>query len=402
MRSVLRRNKQAVSPVVATLMLVLVAVGTSAGLYLWLSGWQNSVQDDIGAPAPQASITIGGSSTVFEFTKAAVPLFELSQPGIKVDFQSGGSGAGVLSICHGVVDIGSASRYVKSSEFAVCPDLDNDGVKDVGQPDLREITLAFDAVVPVTNTANAHGLQRMDRIALQEIYCINSGSPTFTTPGDYSTLSFPAGSGCTSKIASWYQMDDSTGGGWGGDGNGKIDWDELPNTLCAAAGSFPIATPAIGTCTGAGVAIVTYDRLDAGGTSEVATQQLFGFSGSQLESVGINANQQGEGNQGVQAKLATDAHGLGFTSFGGANNDASMKTYSFSITTTAAGPTAISAFVTASPATIKNASFAGSRPIQYVTIGEPTGDIARYIDFVLGPDINQQICIIADFVSIYA
>src|SRR5271170_6129630 len=102
---------RAVSPVVATLILILIAVAAAAALYLWLVSWQGSVTGTIGTTGPQATVTIGGSTSVYPFEQAAVTQFQQNQTDIAISVNQGGTGAGMLAVCHGSVDIGAASTF---------------------------------------------------------------------------------------------------------------------------------------------------------------------------------------------------------------------------------------------------------------------------------------------------
>jgi ABC-type phosphate transport system substrate-binding protein len=56
----------------------------------------------------------------------------------------------------------------------------------------------------------------------------------------------------------------------------------------------------------------------------------------------------------------------------------------------------------ASATNIKDLSYGGARVLEVLTKGAPTGDVARFIDFILSPQVNTQICAATGFVSIYA
>jgi phosphate transport system substrate-binding protein len=312
----IQKDTHAVSPIVATLMLVLVSVGGSASYYMWQTGWQKDVEDKAsGAGEFKDSLSIGGSSTVYEFTAIAAEWFEVANPGYKVSYQSGGSGAGVASVGKGIVDIGSASRFVKDSEHAKYPDLNGDGSKDRGH-NLVTHTVAWDAVVVVT--ANPAAPDNITRSDLFEIY------------------------------------------------NGT-------------------------NMHGFGAAV---DRSDASGTEEVFAELVLDLGTSTLEEAGIETGHSYPGNQELIAALIANPDWIGFTSYGMAK-ETSLKILDFQGTDDPEP-------VTPSEDTIMDGTYDGARPINYITVDEPTGDIAEYINFCLAPRNNQDIAEEAGYISIYA
>jgi len=77
-----------------------------------------------GAPAPASgelsgSITEAGSTTVQPIAEKLADVFTQMHPKVTVTIQGGGSSVGVKSASDGTVDIGAASRELKSSEPAL-------------------------------------------------------------------------------------------------------------------------------------------------------------------------------------------------------------------------------------------------------------------------------------------
>jgi phosphate transport system substrate-binding protein len=335
-----RKSIKAVSPIVATLMLVLVSVGTAGAFYLWQTGWQGDIQDNAAhSGTVKPSLTIGGSSTVYDFTAVAVEYFEAVNPDYRISYQSGGSGAGVAAVGTGAIDIGSCSRPVKQREYDAYPDLDQDGEKDFGKA-LVQTIVGYD-LVAVCVGSSSHGLLDINQSTLYDLYATNGGLSGHTSTLDTDT-------------------------------SGSVEWDELPIQPNSAT-----------MCTGTG-AINLYDRAEHGGTEETFCDKVLGIDESTLEAHGINVNHE-TGNQNLIAAIVADADGLGFCALGQAIAvGADMVDFEG---------------VTADPA--NKDSYAGTRPLCYVTIGEPKGDIKLYIDFCLSPDMNQKINHEADYISLY-
>jgi phosphate transport system substrate-binding protein len=70
-----------------------------------------------------ATITVGGSTTVQPLADKWAKAFEAKNPEGKVIVQGGGSSAGVKGCAQGILDIGAASRELKSSETSQYPEL---------------------------------------------------------------------------------------------------------------------------------------------------------------------------------------------------------------------------------------------------------------------------------------
>ncbi len=312
----LKKQAYAVSPVIATLMLVLVSVGSAGAFYVWQSGWQKDVSGKAGGADLQDALTIGGSSTVYEFTAVAAPMFEAENPNFKISFQKGGSGSGVASVGTGIVDIGSASRAVKASEFSKYPDVDGITGKDIGK-DLMVHTVAYDAVVVIANGQT----------------------------GDVTTA----------NLLAMYNTTDATGApAW---------YDRATWTTC--------------------------DRSDASGTEEVFVELILGLDGSELEEfTDYAANTSVGSNQEMISELG-NANTVGFTSYGMAK-DSDLGDNILSLNS-----------VAPSESSIMGDTYDGARPINYITIGEPSGAIKQYIDFVLGPQANQDICELCGYITLY-
>jgi len=119
----LRQNEDAVSPIVATLVLIVVAVVGAVAVGTIMGTFSNDVADqtNVGDVAGSSSyeILIGGSTTVQPVSELLGKAFMAENGGVKINVQGGGSGVGVTSAKMGIVDIGAASRPVDDSELTV-------------------------------------------------------------------------------------------------------------------------------------------------------------------------------------------------------------------------------------------------------------------------------------------
>lgn len=120
-------DEAGVSPIVATLVLVVVAIAGAAAVGTIMGSFSNEVSDQasVGDSADAASIELylGGSSTVYPVAVALAEEYMDVNPGIKVDVQSSSSGTGVAAAGMNLVDIGAASRGIDPAELEKYPDL---------------------------------------------------------------------------------------------------------------------------------------------------------------------------------------------------------------------------------------------------------------------------------------
>jgi len=437
------REGRAVSPVVATLILILVAVAAAAALYLWLVAWQGGVTSSIGSPTAQYTVTIGGSTSVYPFTAVAVTQFQQNNSNIVISNNQGGTGAGMLAVCHGSVDIGMSSSLQTVA-----------GLQTNDQCPASTVitTVAYDAVDIVVPSANTHQLQSMSSDTLALIYEGTSTAPTLLTTTDNGQSI----SGGILNVAPW-----ST--------HAALSWNQIPACVFAAAtcggvttaGALPIS---MSTSIGAGVAcagnaglicenagaspcgfsvcaggannvIKTVDRSDASGTTQTFEARLLGatsasafastFAGLGFSGCGSNnliadcgyvATLHGNGNPGVISSVAGSPDALGYASDGLARtsgsgvalvafnnvNQAACATTGCSngaVLPTLGATGTISAGIKVSATT---ANYAGWRPFEYVTTNTPTGEVQRFIQFVMDPANNQNFASESSEVSIYS
>jgi len=106
-------NEMAVSPIVATLVLIVVAVigavavGTIMGTFSSQVSKQASASQAASASATE--ILVAGSTTLLPAELNLQTDYQKINPGIQVNVQGGGSGAGVASVASGISDIGASS-----------------------------------------------------------------------------------------------------------------------------------------------------------------------------------------------------------------------------------------------------------------------------------------------------
>jgi phosphate transport system substrate-binding protein len=344
----LRKDKLGVSPIVATLMLVLVTIGAAVGFYVWFSGWQKSITDDTGGVETQASMKIGGSTTVYEFSVVGVEMFEAKDPSYKIDVQKGGSGAGIKAVGEGSIDLGSSSKPIPAADL-------------VTYPDLQQHLIAYDFVVPIVKSG--HSLVSMNETVMKAIWDCNGLKSGFAAPA-------------------WLSP--------GGDN--LYQWNEIP------AQSTAMTPPCTETST-----IVLLDRNDESGTEGTFLEKVIDCgSYTSLEAYGITATHM-TSNQEMMASVAGDGKYLSVGAWGLAKqsvNGCKIPGFTGDSVTVTGAQMLDNTYVSSN---VKSGAFAniGGRGIYYITNGEPQGAVKMYLDFVMGPAVNQEICLESGYISIY-
>jgi flagellin-like protein len=453
-RMLSHKQKQAVSPVVATLILILVAVAAAAALYLWLNGWQTGITSGIGTPGAHASVTIGGSTSVFPFDAAAVTQFEQNNSNVVISNNQGGTGAGMLAVCAGQVDIGAASTFETLTGLETN---DNCPVTTV------ITTVAWDAVEPIIATANPHQIGSMSFDTYALIWDGASVTTPTLVPTTFNGVSIAAG---ILNVAPW-------------NNHAALQWGQIPAcvngaTTCmgvTTAGALPIA---LGTSIGAGAAcagnaalvcanagaspcgftvcaggsvafpatdlIKTVARSDASGTTQTFEARLlgatsatafasstanlgFGGCGSNniIADCGLTATTASNGNPGVIASVAASQDSIGYASdglvralgsgvsfvdFNGVGQTACATSACANggviPSLGATGTISYGAQLEEAKAIGSNIPFAGVRPFQWVTTNTPAGEVEQLLNWVMDPANNINVAADTAEVSVYS
>jgi len=437
---------RAVSPVVATLILILIAVAAAAALYLWLVSWQGSVTGTIGTTGPQATVTIGGSTSVYPFEQAAVTQFQQNQTDIAISVNQGGTGAGMLAVCHGSVDIGAASTFQTLT-----------GLETADQCPATTVinTIAWDAVDVIVPTANTHGLVSMSWDTLTAVYDHASTTPATLVATSIDTVSTAA---APLNVAPFNSL--AT----------PLEWANVPacvlNTVACGGALNPTetiattVTPGSGIACAAGVdicangagaspcgftvcagpfvgaastdAIKVVARSDASGTTQTLEARLFGAtsatafatttaglgfggcgSNNILADCGMTIPTTANGNPGVITAVGGSADALGYASdglaraagsgvlflpFEGVGQSAAVNP---SLGTT--GSISYGAqLIQGATLTVSQVPYAGVRPFQWVTTTAPSGEVEQLLTWVLDPANNLNVAADTGEVSVYS
>jgi flagellin-like protein len=447
-RRLRRGETRAVSPVVATLILILIAVAAAAALYLWLVAWQGNITGGIGQPTAQSTLSIGGSTSVYPFSSLAATWYEQNNSDVVISDNQGGTGAGMLAVCSGNVQIGAASTPETVTGLQT-----SDGCP--ATPGITVTTIAYDAVDVVVASTNSHGLLSMNWDTLTLIYDrASTTTPTLVALSiDGVTIStitgYPAGpltwadipaavlNAPVGTLAASPEVAESAGAGTGG-------------AACAAPYAADICAVTPGTsatpcgfsiCASGGAAIVPVERSDASGTTQTFEAKLMsatsatGFAGSfsalgysgcgsnnLLSDCGISVATQENGNPGVLGAVASNPNAIGYASDGLARTftgigaagivpfDAAGQQGALVVTT--GSTVAYGAVVPTTGATgtiaagIESSStvnqYSGWRPFEFVTLQPPTGEAQRFIEFITDPANNLNLATATGEVSLYS
>jgi phosphate transport system substrate-binding protein len=347
----LKEDAEAISPIVATLMLVLIAVAAASAFYIWESGWQNQQSEQLqNNDINSGNLIVSGSTTVNEFMNYAAPAFMEQNTAIKLTVDSVGSGAGLKALAAGSADIAMISNTVAGE----------DATFKANHPTTVETTIGYDAIAVIVSSKalTDHGLSAADlnmtKWIAQQVY---GAQDTCDTWGELIVLM---------------------------SGNTTTSTDAAPLNI--------------------------HYRADASGTADAFATKYIGVdkffaTADFVADAAIAANNLigSTGNTGMITDVAADGNAIGFTSYGMVSNSGG------SVVASSYGSTVVTANqVDPTTATIKDGvnkvagGYGVTRPLVLVTLGEPTGIVGQFVDFCKNSANNINFCKSTGYVSIYA
>ncbi|WP_321428493.1 substrate-binding domain-containing protein [uncultured Methanolobus sp.] len=293
-------DEAGVSPIVATLVLVVVAIAGAAAVGTIMGSFSSDVAEDasVGDATSAASteLLIAGSTTVQPVSELLAEAYMEDHQGVKITVQGGGSGAGVSSVAMGISDIGAASRAVKDSE------LDK-------YPDVQTHQIGGSAVVIIANDAMIGGALNTTNVTAADLQALYNGS--------VSTL--------------------------------------------------------------AGVTVTPYQRAESSGTEDTFVD----FIGED-----ISDDVEGAvGNGGVLAAVQDDTAGVGFVDFGYADGADDIFMVGVKNDNAEFGPEDITASNIKKEFGAEDEYYLHdlTRPLNYLTNGEPTALEQSFLNFAMSP-----------------
>lgn len=181
-------DEAGVSPIVATLVLIVVAIAGAAAVGTIMGSFSSDVSENANAGDTQAAsateLAVAGSTTVQPVAEILAEAYMKDHPGVKINVQGGGSDAGITATNNDLVDIGMASKTVSTVDY----------------PEITVHTIGYSAVVPIINCATEPtGNVNITAAALRIAYgnLTASGTYQLTVPAASGTITAGAGTAFT-------------------------------------------------------------------------------------------------------------------------------------------------------------------------------------------------------------
>jgi len=169
-------NEMAVSPIVATLVLIVVAVigavavGTIMGTFS--SSVSKQVQTGQAASASETDVLIAGSTTLQVAMQNVSSDYMNANPDVKITVEGGGSGAGISGVANNIIDIGMFSQVMDANQLAA-------------YPTLQQFVVGYGGVVGIANSAET-GIKPLGQADWAKMY--NTGVLAANAPTDITGL----------------------------------------------------------------------------------------------------------------------------------------------------------------------------------------------------------------------
>ena len=174
-----RMNREmAVSPIVATLVLIVVAVigAVAVGTIMGTFSSDVSKQASAGqaASASSTNILFAGSTTIQPAMNLVAADYMAANPGVKITVQGGGSGAGLQSVAAGIADVGLFSQAMDTKQVAA-------------YPTIKQYVVGYGGVVAIVNNKLANSTTAYTNVTYADLKTV------FTTGSTANTNTLPAG-----------------------------------------------------------------------------------------------------------------------------------------------------------------------------------------------------------------
>jgi phosphate transport system substrate-binding protein len=234
----LRRRRQVTTAGLAVCAIALAACSSSSSSTTSSSSTSTSSSASASSSSAQLSGTLNGSGSTFQtvYQQAAISAFKSVQPGMTVNYGSGGSGKGRTDLASGVTNFGGSDSPIPSSEVA------NFHGKTV---------LYFPVFLgPITVSYNLSGVSslKLDATVLAEIFsgkittwnnsAITALNPGTSLPSTAITIAVRSDSSGTTQNFSLY-LEKAAGSAWTLGSNSIIKW---PSSARAGNGNPGVAS----------------------------------------------------------------------------------------------------------------------------------------------------------------
>lgn len=363
----------AISPAIATLILIVIAAVAAAGIGIIVQKAQTNTQGQVGSQdlSVSGTINIKGSTTILPITIDEAKAFQKLDPAVTINLGGGGSGLGRGLVYNKVVDIGASSDQWTTANSATDPTTGQTysygSYKDAvlqgqgAEAFINELQIGTGMVVVAGNIPNVKTINIVPGNANDT----TNSTLTGTAPNEVLNITY-------GELKADYQ-------------NGTIPTNNIGGTL-------NLTSP-----------ITLVMRSDAGGTIQVFAQWLGlqdpagdATSGAPL----MNVHQE-QGNEGIRNYIAATKNTLGFVDV--AFSDNYIATISSQSLSTLGNSAVLAAYMNNTPAIkanrgVGNAYDAASKTLSgnskgmarnlyyYSQPGAPAGAVKAFEDFVVSPD----------------
>lgn len=368
------QDSKAISPAIATLILIVIAAVAAAGIGIIVQNAQQNTQGQVGQQHLDVSgtISIKGSTTLIPIEQNEISSFSKLYPSVTITMGGGGSGTGRALVFSKQVDIGASSDQWGASSTDSTTGVTywsrNDAVIQASGKDafIYETPIGKGMIVVAGNLQDGTGTKNTVT-AINIVPGYNSSYTVDSTNKKYTlNISF-------ADLKYGYAASD-----------GKIP----KANLSSANANF--------TGTDFGNDIQTVTRSDDGGTSEVFNQWLNSAASGQMD--GTNGNVKtyavGEqGNQGIRDYINGQTNSIGYIDIGfangGANNAGKTLVLAATMNGTVASKTTLGlggAYDTANKQVSPNRVKSLNRDLYFYSQGVPTGAVKAFLDYVTSPE----------------
>ena len=265
--------------------------------------------------ASAAAIRAVGSDTLLELATAWAEAYHKVKPSVSVEPKGGGTGIGVAALQNAGTEICNASREMKPEEKAK--------VKEVTGKDVKEFTVAYDALAVYTHPKNP-----IKEISVEELRDIWAEGGTTTT------------------------------------------WDKVNPAMKGK--------------------IVLFGRQNSSGTYEYFREHICGKTPEKKQREFRNGISEMNGSSEVVENIARTPQGMGYSGMGFKTDKVNWLKVSMK-----KGEPGIEPGVEVA----RSGKYPIARKLYLYTVGEPTGDIKDYIDWILSP-AGQKVVEASGFVSL--
>lgn len=188
-------DEAGVSPIVATLVLVVVAIAGAAAVGTIMGSFSSDVSDSASAgdamAASSTTLRLAGSTTVTPVAELIAEAY-MDTRDITVDVQEGGSDAGISGALNDLIDIGMASKDVTKADY----------------PDIEKHTIGYSAVVVIANCAGINESTNVSMADLATMYTDADADGKTTVSTSLGGTIDPTGSSTTLTL---FQRSDASG-----------------------------------------------------------------------------------------------------------------------------------------------------------------------------------------------